>query len=140
MEVDWFADRTRMQAASIMVLVHVPPAPSIHHVEAEASSLKLAKPGWLGSLCGGILARGTFPNVHCLPSRFPPASRAPIVYRNLIMARRSHVKFMMRLLRCNDQISPRLTRAKLEFATVIASRGCHPYSVAVGAAFDGSRN
>ena len=46
------------------------------------------------------------------PARGAPSP--PIVYRNLIMARRGHVKFMSGLERCNDQISPRLNNPGAE--------------------------
>lgn len=51
-----------------------------------------------------------------------PPRRAPIVYRNLIMVRRGHVKFMRRLHRCNDQISPWLTRLNLSFVVRLSRR------------------
>lgn len=88
---------------------------------AAASSLKLTKPGGARPVPhGGAFARGTFavplsPLVFLGIARAATEKRAPIVYRNLIMARRGHVKFMGRLRYCNDQISPRLTRLNLGF-------------------------
>ena len=93
--------------------------------EAAASSLKLTKPSSTRRrLRTRHVRRPTTafavplslsPLVFLGIARAATGRRAPIVYRNLIMARRGHVKFMGRLRCCNDQISPRLTRLNLGF-------------------------
>ena len=123
-----------------------PYTPSIHRAGgAEASSLKLAKPAWPGSPHGGIPARGTFPNVHCHPSRFPAAPPGARESPNCLS---EFDNGSSRPCKIHEATPPAVTTKYLRGLhapryglrpAVIAPRGCPPLPPAVRAAFDGSK-